>query len=1029
MKMYSTKEAADVLKISVRTLKRWLKNGILKPVTTYDNGYNAYSEEQLKNFQKGMTQSEKNVVTRDTVFKPVTKNVTPFAKGMTQSEKNVVTRDIETYDKKNNVTPSEHMTFAENVPSLEVQKDPCKDENCTGEIAHHENEIAQVKKQKGATMVFGKQKPIPDEIISAIKRITPEELEQRGVITPAKTKANGRITFVCPYCGNGTGKRGDGLAVKEYDWGFGYTCFGKCGGETYNNFDLLAKYYGLDKQSDFVEICRRACSDFGIYLPNNNFTPTPARNITPPAAPKVKSAQEQALNKKYLENTQEDIIKARGNLRAFLNTCPANKFRGLKLETLDFFGCGFIENWTHPLTRAKIEFGIYKDDKTGKPKNPPPPSRRFIIPTYDGNHYNAVAPPEDRKNIPESLWKMHAGEKPTFGLQTLTDETEIIFAAEGEIDTMSIYQTILEIAGNRNTAVKSLGFIATLGLGSKSWYNDLDNRYSSRAKKPVVIWIGDGDHKDEDIKIKQELLKRGYPVVIGYLTDENIKRDANEVLISEGEFDFFPKIQIFLSKAGDSELLRQEVQQVQSEIQAAEKARADEEKTKQLISLPLSDMDNATRLYLMFGDIIRYNTTTENWGFYENGVWKFETSSNAALYPYTCKIADIIQKNIPLTDNNKHAVTLSCSWRKNKIQRNAIEMLKGVPQILIKQSDLDVHPNLINCKNGVVVDLKTGKYYPASPAFYLTQKAGANFNPNWKEDADHEVEKFLREILPNADYRECWLMWLAYCLTGEVNEEKFVFIKGPGGNGKGTLTKVALKMAGDYGCSFPIGGILARKNCDANAATTAINILENKRAGFGEEIPPNAKTDAAQIKILTGGDIVPARKNYGEYRNVNPSWKLTFSGNNDLQFPDANDYGIKRRLIVIPFEQDFTKNPNTSLKNELMEQSAIDYLFNKLVRLAPVWYKDGLIIPNAVKEVADDYLKAQDFIADFIDEYCERRPDSVISRKEFVERLREVYPRETPPNNQTLKEMLEKIDGVSYTRRNKGNFLKGIDWK
>ena len=219
---------------------------------------------------------------------------------------------------------------------------------------------------------------------------------------------------------------------------------------------------------------------------------------------------------------------------------------------------------------------------------------------------------------------------------------------------------------------------------------------------------------------------------------------------------------------------------------------------------------------------------------------------------------------------------------------------------------------------------------------------------------------------------------------------------------------------------------------DANAATTAFNILENKRAAFGEEIPPNAKTDPSQIKILTGGDNLPTRKLYKGYGAFSPTWKITFSGNNDLQFPDANDYGLKRRLIVIPFTQDFTQNPNTNLKSELMEQSAIDYLFNKLVRLAPVWYKDGLIIPNAVKEVADDYLKSQDFIADFIDEYCERRPDNVISRKEFVKRLREVYPRETPYNQQTLTEMLKKIDGVEYKRIG-GNYkligiAKGENW-
>ena len=154
LKMYSTSEAADVLKISVRTLKRWLKNGILKPVTTYDNGYNAYSEEQLKNFQKGMTQSEKNVGTRDTFFKPVTKDVTPFAKGMTKPVTKDETCDIETYDKKNNVTPSEPMTFAENVPTLQSG-----DIDKTGDTVKN---VPSLEQMKGKTMQ--NLKNLPEEI-------------------------------------------------------------------------------------------------------------------------------------------------------------------------------------------------------------------------------------------------------------------------------------------------------------------------------------------------------------------------------------------------------------------------------------------------------------------------------------------------------------------------------------------------------------------------------------------------------------------------------------------------------------------------------------------------------------------------------------------------------------------------------------------------------------------------------------------------------------------------------------------------
>ncbi len=914
---------------------------------------------------------------------------------------------------------------------------------------------------------------IPESVILEINHITPEALEAHNVITPAKTKANGRSTYICPFCGNGTGKSGDGLAVKEYSWGYGFTCFKE--NKSYNNFDLLGVYYNLDKSREFVELCLRACADFGIFLSvDETQYRKPARQFrqnTPPAAPitpppkKEKTAEEIAKEQDDAEKAQKKIEMIRADLSQPDNlfNYPDEKYCGLNMESLRKFSVIYVKKWLPIWARLKNKNAT--------------PTPRMLFPA--GNHYLArlTVPLENYKNARDFEFikeKPHEGQKHPFGIWTITAATKYLIVVEGEKDCISIWQA-LNIIFEGNEILETVSVVATCsaitgGAVANEIVDCIKNFKLLEKIKVLIIFDNDDTGEKDAPELRKYFLGKEISAVYDFLPthEDGTKRDANDILIegddnsitgTAGEIELAILIYDMINRNENKWLdAIAEINALcyENAKKAAEKnQKSEKEKINQLLYLPHSDLGNARRIKIMYGDIIRFDTEREIWGFYENDVWKFATSSSSALYPFTQKIADAIEKHKPERqtptlnsdgsidpnfeiDEEKAkkislAEKLQRSWQKIKTQRNAIELLKGVPEILIRSKELDAHPNLINCKNGVVVDLRTGKYFPTAPELYLTQQAGANYNPEWQADDDHKVEKFLRDILPNKNFRQFLLRWIGYCITGEVNEEKFLFIKGRGGNGKGTLTKILLKMLGDYGCSFPIGGILYRKTYDANAATTAINILENKRLAFGEEIPPNAKVDSAQIKILTGGDIVPARKNYSEYRNIAPTWKLTFSGNNDLIFPDATDYGIKRRFFTIPFTADFTgENADLTLKSALLEQSALDYFFNKLIRQAGDWYKEGLQIPDEIKAAADDYLHSQDFIAEFIAENCEYCPDGVITRKDFVDKLFESYPREIPKNQNNLTEMMKKIDGVEYKRVGGTYKLfgikKGEDW-
>ena len=80
------------------------------------------------------------------------------------------------------------------------------------------------------------------------------------------------------------------------------------------------------------------------------------------------------LNDVYAQLIKADIESAQANL----NALPEHDRRGLTMDTLRHFNCGYLQNWVVTKCRAEFLCGIYVDDLTREPKCLPPPSPRII---------------------------------------------------------------------------------------------------------------------------------------------------------------------------------------------------------------------------------------------------------------------------------------------------------------------------------------------------------------------------------------------------------------------------------------------------------------------------------------------------------------------------------------------------------------------------------------------------------------------------------------------------------------------------
>lgn len=437
-----------------------------------------------------------------------------------------------------------------------------------------------------------------------------------------------------------------------------------------------------------------------------------------------------------------------------------------------------------------------------------------------------------------------------------------------------------------------------------------------------------------------------------------------------------------------------------------------------------SDLAFARRLEAFCGDRVKWCNEASRWYTYKNGVWTAGGSENSTISHFAADLAELMQQRAANDAEHK----LADKFQSSKKIGSAINLLKARHSVRITLDDLDQHPELLNVLNGVV-DLQTGELREAAPELLLTRQCRADFDPRASAPL---VEEFFKAIQPDDATRAGLLRWLAYGLTGETREERFAVWTGSGGNGKGVLGGTLLELLGTYATGLAPRALLKNNRpADANAATTSLNALEGVRFAISEELPLDAELDSSLVKNLTGGDRINLRRNFGEYRTVVNFAKINISGNYLPRLENVNDTGIRRRLLNFAFDVRFgtaARPADPLLKKKLLQPKNLRGLLSLLVREAALWYRDGLIISDAMEQATARHLAESDFVADFIDDHYVKIASASVKAKDFIEELRREYPRECSRFKRAdLISLVAAQDGISYVDDRKGfKIFKGI---
>lgn len=309
--------------------------------------------------------------------------------------------------------------------------------------------------------------------------------------------------------------------------------------------------------------------------------------------------------------------------------------------------------------------------------------------------------------------------------------------------------------------------------------------------------------------------------------------------------------------------------------------------------------------------------------------------------------------------------------------RAMIDMAKSELGMTVRMCELDADPMLLGVANGVL-DLRTSKLLPLTPALRATKRCSVPFEPLATAPT---LDAFIQRVTRGVPNLAPFLQRLAgYVLTGEVDEQCFAFLYGLGRNGKTTFAELLFWLLGDYAVVLPTATLMLAKR-DPAAASPDLMLLKGRRLALASELEENARFAEAQLKALTGGDTMQARNPYGSFVSWTPTHKLMIVGNHKPVIA-GGDLGIWRRVRLIPFAETISAAEcDERLLDKLRAEGA--GVLNWALAGLRDWRRQRLAPPAEVKAAAAAYQTDMDTMGQWMDDHVATVPGSTIATAEL----------------------------------------------
>jgi putative DNA primase/helicase len=350
---------------------------------------------------------------------------------------------------------------------------------------------------------------------------------------------------------------------------------------------------------------------------------------------------------------------------------------------------------------------------------------------------------------------------------------------------------------------------------------------------------------------------------------------------------------------------------------------------------------------------LRYVAEWSKWLRWDGARWQFDDTLTAFNHArMICRAAAAECNKAKLAKELASAKTVA-----------AVERLARCDRRLAASVDQwDVEPWLLNTPKGVI-DLRTGIMREHRASDYLTHRTAVvpeGDCPLWRAFLD-------RTTAGDAELQAYLQCLCGYALTGSTREHALFFLYGKGANGKGTFVNAISGALEDYHRAAPIETFTASHT---DRHPTELADLRGARLVSATETEEGRRWAESRIKMLTGGDRVRARFMRQDLFEFVPQLKLVISGNHKPGLRSV-DEAIRRRFNLIPFTVTI---PPEERDKDLGDKLKAEWpgILQWMVDGCLAWQREGLNPPEAVTAATAAYLEAQDSLAAWLDECCER---------------------------------------------------------
>jgi len=378
---------------------------------------------------------------------------------------------------------------------------------------------------------------------------------------------------------------------------------------------------------------------------------------------------------------------------------------------------------------------------------------------------------------------------------------------------------------------------------------------------------------------------------------------------------------------------------------------------------PCNQVDLAAELADRLKEDVRYNPDAHQWLTWNAG-WQVD-ETNCAMYEHiTQQLQGIVNREQTGTPEQ---VRQAKKWQifvsthlSHRGLKDMAAMLQLQNRLVARGSSIDANPDLLGTPSGVI-ELDTGNYRAARREDLVTRRttidpAIAADCPRWKQflaetiSNDPEVLSYLQQVI-------------GYCLTGHTSIEQMWILVGSGSNGKSTFLRTLQAVMGKYATTAAETVLL--RTGQGSGANNDVAALKGARLVTLAETDQNRALNEAKLKQLVSGDVVSARLLFSNFSDFRPTGKL-FLATNHLPRVVGTDNGIWRRLVVVPFNRQFDKDP--SLEGAL--NAELGAILAWAVEGATHWYSNGrlLPVPSALANPTQQYRQQEDHIGRFITE-------------------------------------------------------------